>query len=335
VILSSLLGFQNGQKIRIYLSDISGAFDKVDTKMFIQKLEAAGVNDCLLRFFKAYLAPRKGIVLAEGERSDPIDLSDMVFQGTVLGPKLWNIYFKDVDKTNPDGRSRKFADDLTMSKSYPKDSPNENIQEDLRVVQTNTHAWGEQNRVTFDQTKEHFAILHHIDGEGDPFRYLGPILDCKLVMKEAVSDIAKRVRPKLFALLRSRQYYNTAELVYQFKTNILPMIECSTAAVYHASDTVLKPLDQIEGHFLRDLGLTVDESFSKYNLSPLCFRRDVAMLGLLHKCTLGTAHENLRALLPPAPFQHQSSYRTRLAGRRHNKQLLEQCHGWHLCVVAA
>ena len=152
-------------------------------------------------------------------------------------------------------------------------------------------------------------------------------------MKDAIIDIAKRVRPKLFALLRSRQYYDTAELVLQFKTNILPMIECSTAAVYHASDTVLKPLDQIECHFLRDLGMTVYESFSRYNLAPLCFRRDVAMLGLLHKCTLGIAHEDLRSLLPPAPFQHQNCYRTRLADRRHNKQLLERCHGRHLDIL--
>ena len=63
-----------------------------------------------------------------------------------------------------------------------------------------------------------------------------------------------------------------------------------------------------------------------YNLAPLPLRRDVAMLGLLHKCTLKSAHPRLQALFPPAPPQ-QATYRTRRAERRHSKQLLERCTG--------
>ena len=260
-------------------------------------------------------------------------LRDMVFQGTVLGPKLWNIFFKDVDRACPESISRKFADDLTMSKTYPPTTLNETIRDDLRSTQTQAHTWGALHRVTFDETKEHFAILHHVHGEGEPFRLLGPILDCKLTMKEAVDDIAKRARPKLYALLRSRQYYGTAELVLQFKSHILPILECGTAAIYHASDTILKQLDGIQAHFFRDLGLSENEAFTRFNLAPLCFRRDVAMLGLLHKCTLGIAHESLRTILPAAPFQHQRSHQTRLASGRHNKQLLERCFDKHLDML--
>ena len=123
-ILSILLNFQNGQKTGVYLSDVSGAFDNVDMDLLMAKLRASGLNTCLIAVFAAYLSPRKGIVLVEGECSKPMVLSDMVFQGTVLGPEIWNIFFKDVDRSCPEGIPRKFADDLAMGKSYGTDIPN-------------------------------------------------------------------------------------------------------------------------------------------------------------------------------------------------------------------
>ena len=51
------------------------------------------------------------------------------------------------------------------------------------------------------------------------------------------------------------------------------------------------------------------------------------MLGLLHKCNLGLAHDLLKTLFPPAPPPHCPPRLTRSVGRRHNKQLLERCTG--------
>ena len=50
------------------------------------------------------------------------------------------------------------------------------------------------------------------------------------------------------------------------------------------------------------------------------------MLGLIHKVTLKQAHPDLLRLLPPSstPPHH---YATRLASKRHNKQIHEHCDG--------
>ena len=56
----------------------------------LAKLQAAGVGPKYLNFLDAYLSPRKGKVVVQGEASDLFTLLDMVFQGTVLGPPLWN-----------------------------------------------------------------------------------------------------------------------------------------------------------------------------------------------------------------------------------------------------
>ena len=60
------------------------------------KLYSAGVANIYLRFLDAYLEPRVGKVAVGGVISDLFVLEDMVFQGSVLGPALWNIFFQDV-----------------------------------------------------------------------------------------------------------------------------------------------------------------------------------------------------------------------------------------------
>ena len=75
-----------------YLGDISGAFDRVYKPFLMVRLASIGVNESYLRFFDAYLAPRKGTVCVQGAQSEEFVLEDSVFQGTVLGPPLWNTW---------------------------------------------------------------------------------------------------------------------------------------------------------------------------------------------------------------------------------------------------
>ena len=95
-VMSCLLACQQNRKNAIYLSDISGAFDRVETELLLEKLKATGLSKCFISFLRAYLAPRDGVVLADGETSHQISLRDMIFQGTVLGPSFWNVFFRDV-----------------------------------------------------------------------------------------------------------------------------------------------------------------------------------------------------------------------------------------------
>ena len=101
-----------------------------------------------------------------------------------------------------------------------------------------------------------------------------------------------------------------------------------TAGLYHATTTVLKPVDALYSHFVREVGLTAETAFWQYNLAPLCLRRDVALLGLLHKCVLGLAHPELCKLFPltSAPPKR---YQTRAAVGTHERQLLNRTQGRH------
>ena len=72
------------------------------------------------RFLHSYLEPRKAQVVVEGINSDEFEITNTVFQGTVLGPPLWNSFFSDV--TGPaeetGGAANLFADDLSVFQEF-------------------------------------------------------------------------------------------------------------------------------------------------------------------------------------------------------------------------
>ena len=114
-----IAAFNDKKKIGIYLNDISVSFDKVHTERLMKKIEQAGVNEEFITFIKAYLAERSAVVVVNGKSSSKMRLSNMIFQGTVLGPLLWNVFFKDLDDAIEDDSVsiNKFAD-LNIQKTY-------------------------------------------------------------------------------------------------------------------------------------------------------------------------------------------------------------------------
>lgn len=86
-----------GHRIGAYFSDITGAFDRVDRIYMLGKLQNIGVNHFFLDFIASYLEPRVGRVTVEGAYSNVFDICDMVYQGIVFGPPLWNAFFHDIE----------------------------------------------------------------------------------------------------------------------------------------------------------------------------------------------------------------------------------------------
>ena len=82
-------------KIALYASDVAGAFDRVDSSILLDKLEAKGLNGKLRRLIISWLQTRRATIIIGGSCSVEFALQNMVFQGTVLGPCLWNAFFED------------------------------------------------------------------------------------------------------------------------------------------------------------------------------------------------------------------------------------------------
>ena len=65
----------------------------------------------------------------------------MVFQGTVLGPILWNIFYSDVRYPMRKMRFTEtiFADDLNASKEFDNHVPNDELLAAGDIVQAKLH----------------------------------------------------------------------------------------------------------------------------------------------------------------------------------------------------
>ena len=194
-----LLGLCEQKKIGIFLSDISGAFDKVFSPFLLSKCRKAGVSDRWCKFLASYLAPRNASVLVGGAASKLYAMANQVFQGTVLGPPLWNVFFADIRfEIIENGASEvKFADDLTAFKEYSKTDSTESILEDLGSCQAAAHSWGDRNRVSFDAIKSFFVVLHGRETYGEPFKLLGVKFDTRLLMVEEINRILGMARSKV------------------------------------------------------------------------------------------------------------------------------------------
>ena len=139
----------------------------------------------------------------------------------------------------------------------------------------------------FRRRKRTNAILSTTEPYGAPFRMLGLLVDSQLHMGCAIRECAHEASWKLRTLLRTRRVHTTSDLFLLFKSHILSYLEYRTPAIYHAAATVLDPIDRILRSFLRDLCVPEIDALLSFNLAPLAARRDIAMLGLIHRTVLG------------------------------------------------
>ena len=148
------------------------------------------------------------------------------------------------------------------------------------------------------------------------------MFDSQLQKLDAAKHIAKEAGWMLRTLLRTIRYFTTPELVRLYKAQILSFLESSTPALYHAAPSALAWIDRVQVRFLKEIDLSEFDALRDFRLAPLKCRRDIAMLGVLHKVNLGTAPPQLSALFPKIGLVDEPPEKCRLRFWRqlHNMQ---------------
>ena len=276
-------------KVVVYNSDVSGAFNRVKVERLIAKLRAKGFHPRLVNLLESWLQTRRAQVLVGGMKSEVFALFNMIFQGTVFGSMLWNMFFEDSREpiSKAGFKDIYFADDLNALKCAPKKVRNSTLLRHAHKCQEALHEWGEANNVKFDCSKENFSILSRVSPEGEGFKLLGLHFDTGLYMTECVIRLRDGANWKLRKLLRAQRFYDVPAMITQYKTRILGFVEYRTAGIYHCVDSLLHDIDHIQVRFLRQLGVTQEEALLDFHLAPLNARRDMGMLGFIHRTVLG------------------------------------------------
>ena len=322
LVLRWLLAFMQQLRIGIYCSDVSGAFDKVSAARLVNKLTSWGVHPRICRVFASWLRPRQAQVVVNGEKSRVISMSNMVYQGTVWGPPFWNTFFSDSELAL---RALAFtavfyADDLNAFKTFAATVSDETVLGELREAQLELHSWGRANQVTFDAGKESFHILSRNRPFGEEFKILGITFDCKLLMHSTIDECVTACGWKLECICRTKRFFSDGDLVLFYKAHLLSYIEYRTPGIYHAAPSALRPLDAIQSRLLRQIDLSDIDALIHFHLAPLATRRDVAMLGVIHRTVIGEGPSHFHEF-----FRLSGPSGRRYGRQRHNKQLEDVC----------
>ena len=261
--LSWIQGFNEGKKFGVYCSDASGAFDRVKRERLVAKLRAKGIHETFVQILDSWLQSRVGQVVVGGAQGEDMTLTDMIFQGTVWGPWLWNNFYEDARIAINEALFQEivYADDLNAFREFLLRTPNADVFCATTSCQRELHAWGRANQVAFDAGKESHHVVSHVAPEGPNFKILGVLFDCGLTMAAAIHELVGECRWKIRALLRVSRFHTQGEMVQLYKSQMLSYIEYRTPGIYHACDSHLCVLDRLQESSLRDISVDVESAF--------------------------------------------------------------------------
>ena len=145
--------------------DYSKAFDTVNHRILLSKLEAYGVRGVTLNWLRSYLDGRRQCVRVGNSYSDYKSVSIGVPQGSVLGPLLFTLYVNDFANISRNLKTVLFADDTTVSAAGP------NFGELCFVLNTELEAvnsWSISNRLSLNTEKTGAVLFSNRFHDVDP-----------------------------------------------------------------------------------------------------------------------------------------------------------------------
>ena len=104
---------KNKHVIGIFV-DLSKAFDTIDHKILLKKLERYGIRGVTNSLIESYLSQRVQYTEVLGAKSDDLTTQFGVPQGSVLGPLLFLLYINDISRLSELGVYVLFADDTNI-----------------------------------------------------------------------------------------------------------------------------------------------------------------------------------------------------------------------------
>ena len=215
----------NGQVSALILLDLSAAFDTLDHRILLDRLQYTfGIHDSALSWFESYLQKWFQSVVINQLSSEPTLLSCGVPQGSVLGPVLFTLYTQPltlvIERHNLDYHS--FADDTQLYNSSTPDDI-DNMLFLISECVSDLKNWMTENKLKLNSDKTEALLVgtrqklssiqttslqlsDAIVPLSDRVKRLGVILDSTLSMQPHIASLTKTCFFHLRRIAAIRRY---------------------------------------------------------------------------------------------------------------------------------
>ena len=311
----------NGSETRIVQIDFSAAFDLVNHKALIFKLQNVGIGGWLLGLLSDFLAGRKQRVVVDGVFSEPRTILSGVPQGSVLGPILFLLYTSDL-AVGLENDLIGYADDHTLVAAIR--SPQQrhevalSLNRDLEKIRNWCSRWGMKLNASKTKTllvsrsrtlvPPHPSLFIGNDklAESESLTILGVTLDSHLTFQQHLINMSASAARKLGIVRKASHIYDCEKTNFTcFRSFILPLLEYCSPVWMSAAARDLSLLDRVVrgGRFL----------FPNSRSYDLDHRRIISCLSMFHKLYFN--RELYLSSLVPEPLLLPRA--TRFAERQH------------------
>jgi Reverse transcriptase (RNA-dependent DNA polymerase) len=146
---------ENKNVLAIYL-DLTRAFETINHKILLAKLENYGFHNKSLKLLEDYFCDRKQITIVNKHYSDSSSVKVGVPQGTILGPWLFILFLNDIFKTSSLPKIICFADDTLLLYTIEKNC--KLLSHEINSSLNNIANWFDSNLLLLNENKSNFML---------------------------------------------------------------------------------------------------------------------------------------------------------------------------------
>lgn len=320
-----------GAQADVVYTDYSKAFDRIDHKMLILKLQMAGIRGDLLRWFTSYIDNRSQAVVLANYTSNWTRVPSGVPQGSLLGPLLFLIFVADIDTCFQNSTLLSFADDMKIFKSIKNEDDAVALQEDLSRLDN----YCIKNKLdlnvskcfimSFSRKKNLISYNYTLQSQHlkrvSEMRDLGVIHDSKFIFDSHITSIVGKASKSLGFIMRcSKEFKNIKTIKILYSTYVRCHLEYASQIWNPRYAVYIDRIERIQRKLIRFLNFKTYNNEKNYYKScahfhflPLQHRRKVSDVLFLKKIMVSSidcpnllSHVNLYA--PTRTYRYSSLF---------------------------